>query len=95
MELTVSPAGTFVARYVRRMLMKRLCSPDHPMLSVEDVLVSMAARRLRGQVVDEPGMVKVCGAVMKRIMALDEDDQVKGELLRSVRSSDIFAELSV
>lgn len=83
-----SELSLFTTRFVRRLLFKRLCKSGHPVLKVEDQLIESAALEVQKLGIPRDELLEaVRKSIVGRILMLQEEEDVKSELLTEVNSS--------
>ena len=88
-----SDMSTYALRYVRYLLLKRLCNSNHTVVSVERHLLEQAASSVRKRGMDERFVTStIKKMVIGRILNLSEDQEVQSSLLEEVERED-FADL--
>lgn len=86
--------STYALRYVRRLLLKRLCSEGHPVLNVENYLISDAAKAIRKAGMSGQEVIKIVKRMaIGKILMLSEGDDIRSELIEEV-NSDRFDDLT-
>ena len=93
---------TFGNRYARRMILRRSFGDSHPVLQVENNLVEMARSQLQEVILATlPNIPETTRgelvrslrrAASERILASEEDEEVKEDMLTDVENED-FADL--
>ncbi len=90
----------FAIRLARRALLRRFCSADHPVLTIEEDLVEMARSKLQEHILshylkeDAPGLEGAVRALMRaaaveKASKFAEDESVRMELVEEVCSEPI------
>jgi hypothetical protein len=93
-EKGASETSTYALRYVRRLLLKKLCKENHPVMRVENQLIGEAAEAVKksGLVAGE-AVTMVRTAAIRRILMLPEGTEVQSELIKAV-NSDCFHDIA-
>lgn len=90
----------FAQRLARLMYLRRVCEPDHPVLSVENELIEMAKSKLQEYIfVNVPAnQTKMYGILiqswiksiaLERAVSSDEDDSVKERVMEAIMAEDL------
>lgn len=88
-----SDMSTYALRYVRYLLLKRLCNSNHTIISFEKHLLEQAASSIRRRGMDERSVIlTIRRMIIGRILSMNEDQETKESLLEEVEIED-FAEL--
>lgn len=83
-------ARIYASRFVRRIILRQICSDkNHPILRVEDDLISAAAADMRSSgLVGKKIIDLVKSIAIGKVLQLSESEEQKVEFIEEIRNSD-------